>query len=529
MIRKSGLLKFHSFGLNDPLCALSQTRQARYLRCYLEDLSASVVIEEPSYFDRDYLAEFSAFYGVSSRGYPNRCRRLHFFSDPGISRSVVRKAAAANKRSLERLQESYLGFVILRPIPAAPLGRTVVRWYPDATPETPRVVYPSREYVAHVAGISLRVVGVAWQQQDRGVGACATVGLWSMLHASAFDDHHAIPTTADITRSAHRRASLGARIFPSAGLTIYQVCEAIKEQDLSPVIIEGDITSPGRSIVGMSIERFSSSCAAFIRSGYPILLIGELEGHGDHAMCAVGFRSCAPKPTAGVPVSLQDAATTNLYVHDDNLGPNIRFRISNAAVIDANGEKLFDAKGQAIHRVVLKPDSPSRGRPCPTDQYPNFYPRQLVVAVHNDLRTSPDKLHDTGVRLAESFLSALNSLAARHSVPPFGLTLSTRFIKLAKYLGEELEKTLDGNSKILGKTRLSLCEKAPPMSLHIGVVRIGVDDGTPLVDILYDTTDSDLNHPVFAHVMYNPVIEYVVNAVRSTDKCKFGTAIFACE
>ncbi len=139
------------------------------------------------------------------------------------------------------MQDGYLGFVVLRPIPTARLGRTVLAWYPDPHERTtPRVTKPSRAYDCHIAGMTLRVNGIAWQQQDTDVSACATVALWSMLHSSAFDAHHAIPTTADITRYAHRTASLGSRVFPSDGLTVEQAGEAIKESGLEPEIVAGD-------------------------------------------------------------------------------------------------------------------------------------------------------------------------------------------------------------------------------------------------------------------------------------------------
>lgn len=514
MTTRAKPLGLHRFGPEDPLGKLQQTTQISYLRCYLGDLQAAVVIEEPNYFDRDYLAEFSAFYSLASQGYPNVCRRLHFFSDAGINRKTIRAAAGGNIRSSRRLQECYLGFVILRPIPAAPLGRTVLRWYPERFPDTPRVVEPSRPYVAHLAGITLEVQGVAWQQQDSAVGACATVGLWSMLHSSAFDDHHAIPTTADITRSAHRRASLGARIFPSNGLNIFQVCEAIKEQDLSPIIIESDIVADG-SPVAISKERFASSCAAFIRSGYPVLLIGRLGSSDLHAICAVGFRSCAQSATPPLSVNLEDAATDYLYIHDDNLGPNVRFRIHEQCIRASNGALLMDKNGDPVTGVYLQPESPSPHPSCPTQGYPEFQPQQMVVAVHNNLRTSPDTLHDKGMQQAQAIGYLLQTLLGRSGARNTGVSLSTRFIRLADYLGDELSRVLGNNSTALSNARLALCERVSPMSLHIGVVRIGMA-GAPLADILYDTTDSDRNHPVYAHVAYREVIatitECLINA-----------------
>jgi hypothetical protein len=202
------------------------SRQVKYLRCYLHDLGARAVIVEPNYFDRDYLAEFEAFYATSSAGYPNICSRVHYFG-AHVTRAVFAAAvgdtgsAAERGKARELVEDSYLGHVILRPIPGAPIGRTVLKVYPDAAGRaagTPRVMESAREYEAHVAGLTLRVSGLAWQQQDAAVGSCATVALWSMLHSSAFDDHHAIPT-----RSFRRRSSW--RSIRSSGRTLWS-CNA---------------------------------------------------------------------------------------------------------------------------------------------------------------------------------------------------------------------------------------------------------------------------------------------------------------
>lgn len=41
------------------------------------------------------------------------------------------------------------------------------------------------------------------------------------------------------------------------------------------------------------------------------------------------------------------------------------------------------------------------------------------------------------------------------------------------------------------------------MSLHLGVVRIGVDN-SPLLDVLFDTTDSEAATEAFGHVLFQP-------------------------
>lgn len=211
-------LLVHEFGSGDPLLGFS-TAQANYLHDYLVELDATTVVEETVYFDRDFLSEYSAFYATTTGNYGNRCRRLHFFSTLMPDAEAIHWALTGDSSATAVLQDNYLGFVVLRPIPAAPFGRTVLKWYRDKTPQTPRVV-ASRRYVTHLLGVPLEVSGLAWQQQDSAVGACATVALWSLVHSSAYDEFHGIPTTADLTRYANQRSALGSRIFPSNGLQL---------------------------------------------------------------------------------------------------------------------------------------------------------------------------------------------------------------------------------------------------------------------------------------------------------------------
>lgn len=235
------------------------------------------------------------------RGYPNCCRRIHFFAESGLGFVDERlfTRALSDGTVAKALQDAYLGFIVVRPIPGAPLGRTVLRWFDDDRKETtPRVTTPSRPYSVCVAGLCLSVRGLAWQEQDQAVGACATIALWSVLHSSGFDGFHALPTTTSVTRAANRGFSSGGRLFPSRGLNARQMCEAITAHGLSPVLIPGDdIAGDGKA--RFDKESFSFTCSALIRSGFPVILAAEtVDANGvpeeDHAVCVVGFRSTSP-------------------------------------------------------------------------------------------------------------------------------------------------------------------------------------------------------------------------------------------
>lgn len=397
-------MKVHRFGHEDPLAALSQHPQGAYLRCYLSDLHATWVLEEARYFDRDYLEEHSAYYASLPAQYSNLCRRLHFFTE-GFSPETLDDALGGEDGARATLEAAYLGFSVIRPLGHAPFGRTVVKWYPDRPKDyggNPRIDTPSRDYVAHIAGVPLPVRGLAWQQQDGAVALCATSALWSMLHSSAFDDHHAIPTTSDVTRFAYRSLREGAHVFPAVdGLDNRQILEAIARAHLTPVLVDGDADD------GFSREVFSTTVATLLRSGYPVLLSGVLQDRGGHLICVTGFRASG----GGSPN--QDAAVEVLYVHDDNLGSNVR------EVLELDGE------GQ----VGLRPKAPPQrydGETLfdPASNYPVFRPQQLIVGVHEGLHMPPSHLNRIGDQLVTTIQDVVDDGE---------FTATVRFAKSSSY------------------------------------------------------------------------------------------------
>jgi hypothetical protein len=405
--------------------------------------------------------------------------------------------------------------VVLRPIPKTPIGRTVLRWYPDQKPNLPRVVEPSRWYTCNFAGLELRVKGLAWQQQDAGVGACATVALWSMLHSSALDDRHVVPTTAEVTRKAHGPGMSEQPAFPSTGLSFVQLVATVRDSGFAPLVIPGDKKLAHSELERFGREHFSASLAAFIRSGYPVLVAATpldastgavLDELGGHAVCAVGFRQASSKvPLAGT-LELEDANTEHLYIHDDNLGPAARFRIE----ADVDGTVQLRADPPPARHAMSLTD--------PTVGHPLLRPSALLAAAHDDVRLSPDVLHRQALELGAALIAATGD--------KLGLTLSARFTRLARYVQKSLGTVLAGKPETLGRTRLALWETVPPMSLHIGVVRFGRGP-TPLLDVLFDTTDSEPNMRAFCHVAYDPAFPSLVAHLGTSIGVDLGVAVTA--
>ena len=518
---KAKPLELHAFdGENNPLRKFTPTLQVQYLLRYLSGLKCKTVICEPHYFDRDYLSEFSEFYSTSARGYPNSCSRLHFFSE-SISKEEFVLALGDDSQQTDRLKKSYLGFTVIRPIPCAPLGRTVLTWYTDRS-DVPQRTKTLRKYVVHLAGVPLTVYGLAWQQQDTGVGACATIALWSALHSSAFDDHHSIPTTAEVTKIAHKTASLGDRVFPSGGLTASQLLEAIKELNLQPAMEEGELKDRR-----FSKERFGALCVTFLRSGYPVIVMGRIKGTIDlHAVCVVGFRESPISEVTPGTVESQGKNTSVLYVHDDNLGPQVRFEI-----------ETFPEDGSAPY-VAIRPNSPAKSlywghdpdSDDPTSEYWSLIPEAIAVPMHRNVRTSPSAIGNHAQALGKFICGLYNAF----STDPIGVSVGSTFFLQKNYLGRVLSQTLkEEPPALLGKVRMELIEELTPMSLFVGVVRVW-HKGRPLFDVLFDTTDSDRNMPVFGTVIYDATIAKLLDPAivtqtlyRNTGLKSLGTRVHA--
>ena len=501
----SGKLKFYDFsGKEHPLAVLPNTSQSQYVRKYLSGLQAQSVIEEPCYFDRDYLDEFSAFYARSSQGYKNVCSRAHYFGPENVSEEDFELALGNDDGAVDKLQRNYLGFSVIRPLVISPLGRTVLALYQDHNPHERRVVSPARTYSVYVAGLRLTVEGLAWQQQDTGVAACATIGLWTMFHSSSFDDHHAIPTTAEITSSAQL---FGRRPFPSTGLTVEQILEAIHKQNLNPIAVSGDIGEPNGFGKPFSRQRFANNAAAFIRSGYPILIVGHYENSGGHAICGVGFREKGLKRADAddpAKVVMADGEIEYFYIHDDNIGPNIRFRLESVA-----------GDNSAAVLVSSAPEYVDNGEPSPEVK---FFPHMIIAATHQDVRVTADELYVKGLERCSQLHNFLDFVyRANESVAP-SLAFSPRFIVLRDYFKEELRNVVP-DGVVLSRVRRRLQEQAPPMSLHVGVIRIALQSGTVIMDLIYDTTDSGYCMPAFVAVIFD---EQLVQWLKSTNYQALG-------
>jgi hypothetical protein len=320
-------------GVKMNAAGLFDSASIEYLWAYLEELrggadAAATVVLEDRYVDRHFLDDFANYYARAFRVPAAHCKRLHFFRDDEASlRAQLDLAlgsvgdARANARA--HLIERYLGFVVVRPLASAPVGRTVLRTYP---PDGRRQYTTTRSYKAHLYGLTFEVAGLAYQQQDGGAAVCASTALWSSLQQIARIAGHRTPTPSEITEAS------GTPFAASYGLDDRQMATA-----LASLGYAADHFSPAENRL-----LFRAKLAVALESRLPVvLLISKREPTGagmtrvGHAVAVTGYAIegdaqpvLVAASRAGVPrLPMLVASLRTIYVHDDNLGSHAHYEL----------------------------------------------------------------------------------------------------------------------------------------------------------------------------------------------------------
>ena len=435
--------------------------QLTYLSAYLDQIGCKTVLIEGHYVDRDYVEDMAIFYARSLRAYPPYCQRMHFFKDSfddAAWRALLARANSGDYTSVGKwLQGAYLGFSVIRPLPRYPIGRTVLATFGrEASEGHHREFDGIRDYAAHIGGFELHVRGLAFQQQDQGVSACATIALWSAIHRAAPREGLAVMTPAQITEAATRYYLPGGRSLPSEGLTINQVCEAIRAAGLAPIVIPA--TSP---------EQDRGQLLGYIRSGLtPVLAVKTLTERQGHAVCAVGAKIGDVKPQTDPALAYRDGATAlqGLYLHDDRLGPYAAADIY--PFTECGGEK-----------TALRIRWPGT-----KDEAEHLLLQAIVVPVPAKIRLSVARMRSLGLPLAEAASVLLDRT----------VNLDCRYDIASSYRARAFQFGLaDGSIFILAHELV--------FSRYIGLIEISDDEG-PLLDFVLDATETVADLSVLACV-----------------------------
>ena len=334
-----------------------------YFDAYFDKLKAKSIVIEREYIDHDYLEDYSSYYVRCFQEYPRTVTRLHFFSEDFSAEDFLDLIGGAGERALtlERMQRpgSYIGFMVVKPLPRTIIGRTCLATYEN---DGGRRHYPiTQKYEVNLYGIPLTVSTLAYQEQDSIVAACATSALWSVLHGTGKLFHHTIPSPVEITKAAsiHIPHESGeglpeARMLPNSGLTATQMAYAVRSVGLEPYLVA----------VGEDAYSVQSTAYAYMRGHVPLLLGIRLyqtidEEQNDfarHAVALTGYSMGHKKPSPHGPGFLLKAARIDkLYAHDDQIGPFARMVLEEDGSLQTQLKRDNGLEVKASPVMVLAP------------------------------------------------------------------------------------------------------------------------------------------------------------------------------
>lgn len=317
--------------------------------------AASAIVED-RYLDRDYSAEYSNFYSRLFEQYGRFCRRYHFFS-----RDLTPLAAASDAlvRALAEVsaKNEYLGFVVIRPVPDAPIGRAVIV-APKAPDGCVTRALVGATYAAHLLGVTLEVCGVPFTQQDTRLSACAQASIW--MAGRHFCAKHGGPwySTAEISEAASKPTDVNlAQSLPagSSGLHPNNMLRALLAMERKPYVLWADAV--GDKLIWPSSLDPVAILSRYVGSGIPVI-IGlhpwKPRQRDGHAVVVVGDVMRPLKPPV-VTTSFPNAGVLTPYflVHDDQRGPNLRMAVDDG---QPDSETPYNVRKHVRFIMIPLPD-----------------------------------------------------------------------------------------------------------------------------------------------------------------------------
>lgn len=458
-----------------------------YFEEYFDRIGAKTILVENNYIDQHFLEDFAGYYVRCFPPYKRKCTRLHFF-DIEFTKRCFNNLLKGKSRSLsiKKLQDAYLGFIVVKPLPKTIIGRTCLKTYPR---ENRRYFPTLHKYSVNLFGLDLNIDSLAFQEQDNAVAACATSALWSIFQGTGRLFQHAIPSPVEITKVANTFTAFTRNLPNNEGLTAAQMLHAIKNVGLEPY-----------PIVVNEEYSLKSTLYAYLRGRIPLILnIGlsdfspstQPNNLGLHAVAITGYSLglSAPVPFGTNNFLLRASRIDKIYAHDDQAGPFARM--------------TFDKK-----KIAGLPESLSTSW---KSAFPGgevrAIPSTLLIPAYHKIRVRFKTIHDV-IAGFDAFLTA-------------GIT--NRIIPFSQQLEWDIHlTTVNQLKRNLLKCKVTLsaehCKNIliaeMPRFIWKATAYCGNDR---ILDLLFDATDIEQGLFFIRAIEYNTKISTILRTIASID------------
>jgi len=327
-----------------------KTKVYKTLKNYIENISPdndiSYVVED-NYIDKDFLLDYVNYYSRCFDNIEKKTKRIHFFKSSPKSIEKLLKELFLKKKSKElnknkqKLSDHYIGFLIRKPINENIIGRCILKKYSEEKfqkkdSEFKRKLNVFKRNTVHFFGIPLKIDSLPFQEQDKGVSACATVSVWSSLKAleNKFKVSFAL-APSEITNLAYETiiSSISLPKFPNQGLIIEQIENIFWKLGYNIIPYKADNVDDN-----FRKDYFTRFIKSFINYGIPILVTLKLQKNFN------GYPIYHEVVISGYQYDINSGDISKLYIHDDQFGPylKVEFEKGNLLIWDYEWKKYFD-------------------------------------------------------------------------------------------------------------------------------------------------------------------------------------------
>lgn len=483
----TGLLSSNSEASVEVIGGKSHTA---YLAGYLRDLGANTILSEYVYTDQAFLEDYAGYYVRCFHAYRSRCTRLHFFQLE-FKQQAISRVLSGHLDSLfaKKLRDSYLGFIVVRPLPYTIIGRTCLQAYPL---ENRRHFLIMDEYPVNLFGIKLTVKRtLPFQEQDSVTAACATSALWSAFQKTGRLFPHHMPSPVEITKSATMRFRVDERDFPSHGLTLSQMAHAIIGVGLDPLPVKLKDEYSSKLLL-------QSTVYAYLQGGLPVLLIADMfdctlpmkpKCKGPHAVTITGYNMGDDPPTPYGPTKflLRASRIDKFYAHDDGVGPFARMELKSPPVWQSSGKPTLSTSW------------------ANEDGDMGYFWAEgsvLLIPLYHKIRISFSAVF----ALLSHFDEFIEELRKRKGLP---LTQRLEWdIRLSQV--NDLKGEFATSNDVTDHDRRTILLTSLPRFVWCATAR---SEDRKIMDLLFDATDIEQGSFFLRAIEYNPDVSHVLRAV----------------
>lgn len=464
-----------------------------YLRYYDKDAGfwTRTIVIEWEYISESYLKDYSYYYSLGFRNYDRICRRIHFFQEELSLRKFDELIVNdLSKGESERIWTSYLGNIVVKPLPNSLFGASLIKNYDDYFHERmdhgmevdesflnrKRNFIATRRYSVNIFGHKLELNTLVHQEQDRIIATCASIAIWMATHKISYLFRTRQLAPSQITELAGPSRNAGRKL-PNTGLDVRQivhsmnsihpniVCEVYAEDQFRRLSVKRSLTKL-RIIEPWQIKRI---VYAYLRLGIPILLGYKMaKTNANHIVTLTGYRLEKTKKERELSfkrdhgIKLESDRIQRLFAHDDQLGPFAKIGFGDEYFPD---NIKVNWRGESRFNMAIA--------------------TSLIIPVDDIIRVKYDDVEE----FAENFTRFLNKgLYKEELIWDIYLQNSNSY----KTKLPSLDISADGKKRLL--------EKSFPKYVWIAEMRLKpetIGDGTKLVDFIFDATDHAQGHFLF--------------------------------